>query len=106
MEDKILRALELMLIDLESNQLEVILIPEKRRTHEMGFIRVAASKNCKWYREFCAKYSSDRKRKNLAFDTRIKRRNVIVLLEKMISGKEVKSKYKDEILRIAKNFKI
>lgn len=79
-------ALEEMLNELESSCLEVILVPEKRRTCEGGMIRVASSKNALWYRQFCGAYGSTRKRRNLAFDTCIKRRETLNALRRMIAG--------------------
>lgn len=78
--------IEMMLAELESNQLEVCLVPQKRFTNECGMIRVAVSKNCTWYRRFCAKYPSSRVRNNSCFDTRIKRRDTIRSLNRMLAG--------------------
>lgn len=90
-----------MLMELESNQLTVILVPQKRPTNEGGMIRVAASKNCDWYRRFCAAYPSSRKRKNAKFDTRIKRFRTIDALQKMLAGGR-STYYFDALTRIAK----
>lgn len=79
--------LEEMLNELESSCLEVILVPERRRTCEGGCIRVAVSKNALWYRQFCATYLSTRKRRNLAPDTCIRRRETLNALRRMIAGK-------------------
>jgi hypothetical protein len=79
--------LEEMLNELESSCLEVILVPELRRTCEGGCRRVAVSKNALWYRQFCAAYLSTRKRRNLAPDTCIRRRETINALRRMIAGK-------------------
>ena len=91
-------------MELESNQLVVILVPQKRHTNEGGMIRVAVSKNATWYRRFCAAHLSGRKRRNNASDTRIKRFRTIAALQAMIAG--VRSTYYNEQLtRIAANFK-
>lgn len=89
-----------MLNELESSQLVVVLVPQKRHTNEGGMIRVAVSRNCRWYRVFCAKNPSTRKRRNSAPDTAIKRFRTIDALTKMIAG--VRSTYHhDELLRIS-----
>lgn len=75
-----------MLNELESSQLVVILVPQKRRTNEGGMIRVAISRNAGWYRKFCKANPSARKRRGTAFDTAIKRFRTIDALNKMIAG--------------------
>ncbi len=96
--------LEQMLMELESNQLVVILVPSKRPTNEGGMIRVAASKNCSWYRAFCKANSSSRKRKNSCHDTCIKRFRTVAALEAMIAG--VRSTYYyDQLTAIAAKIK-
>ena len=96
--------LELMLAELQSSELRVELVPQRVRTNEGGCIRVACSKNAKWYRDFCGKHLSCRKRKNLASDTRIKRANAIKTLETMISKGGSTSKYAPEFIRIAARY--
>jgi len=96
--------LEQMLNELESNRLEVILIPEKRRTHDMGMVRCAVSKNAKWYRDFCGRFASSRKRRNAAFDTCIKRHRTIAALQDMIAGRR-STYYFAELSRISRTFK-
>ncbi len=92
--------LEQMLAELESNLLEVILAPSKRRERDWDMIRVAARRNCNWYRAFCARHSSDRIRRNSLFDTRIKRRSTVRALNQLIAGKPA-GKYAAELLEIA-----
>jgi hypothetical protein len=94
--------LEMMLAELESSCLEVMLVPCKRPVNSGGCIRVAASRNCTWYRRYCARHLSDRRRKNNAVDTRIKRRDTLRLLNRLISGKSSISKYAPELLGLAK----
>jgi hypothetical protein len=96
--------LEVMLMELESNQLTVILVPQKRPTHDGGMIRVAASKNCNWYRKFCAANPSHRVRRNSCPDTKIKRFRAIDALTKMIAG-QPSTYHCDELSRIARNWK-
>jgi hypothetical protein len=80
-----------LLIELESTRLEVVLMP----SHDWdcakrgGRIRVVQSRNCKWYRDFCSSYQTNRKRarqrRNYS-DTKIKRRETVRALERMIDG--------------------
>lgn len=53
-----------MLMELESNCLEVVLIPSGDADCAMrgGMIRVAQSSNAYWYREFCDQHQSSRRR--------------------------------------------
>lgn len=85
-------SLELMKAEFESNQLEVALVPSKWPVNEGGCIRVAISKNCTWYRDFCARHLSARVRRKTASDTRIKRRNVARALE-ILCARKRSSKY-------------
>lgn len=96
-------AYEQMLNELESNQLVVVLVPQKRHTNEGGMIRVAVSRNCNWYRKFCANNASSRKRRNAAFDTCIKRKDTIDALNAMIAGAP-SSYHREELEGIARKF--
>ena len=93
-----------MLNELESSQLVVILVPQKRHTNEGGMIRVAVSKNATWYRRFCAKNLSSRTRRNACPDTCIKRFRTVAALEAMIAGAP-STYYRDQLLAIAAGFK-
>lgn len=86
-------ALTEMLAELETYRLEVVLVPQRRWTNEGGMIRVAAGKNAKWYSEFCREYPSSRRRIHRKHDTRIKRRNVLRLLNRLILTGKSRSKY-------------
>lgn len=92
--------LEFMLADLEGSRLEVVLAPSKRGGRDWDMIRVAANKNCAWYRSFCARHPSGRTRKNNCPDTRIKRRNTLRALRAMIAQKPG-GIYEAELHRIA-----
>jgi hypothetical protein len=96
--------LHLMLAELESNQLEIQLVPCRRRVNEGGCIRVAVSRNTDWYRKFCAAHSSTRVRRKSAHDTCIKRANTIRVLTRLAEGLPTRSKYAAEFQRIAKKF--
>lgn len=94
----------MMLAELEGGQLEVVLAPCLHEVNVGGCIRVAVSRNADWYRRFCARHLSSRLRRNLAPDTRIKRRDTIRLLQRLIAGHESPSKYAPELLRLAMRF--
>lgn len=93
--------LELMLIELESNRLEVGLAPCKYPCNEGGCVRVAFSRNATWYRRFCAQYGSSRRRNKKHHDTRIKRAHTIRVLNRLIEGQPVRSQYAPALLSIA-----
>jgi len=95
-------ALAEMRDELESSRLVVALVPQRIRTNEGGCVRVAVEKNAKWYRDFCADYPSARRRKNAAFDTRIKRDNTLRALAAMLRG-DVRSVYSGHLLAIARH---
>lgn len=96
-------ALQEMQAEFESMRLEVILVPERHRTHDMGMVRVAVQKNAPWYRRLCGRYSSSRFRRNLAFDTRIKRAGISRILGRLCDGRATKSQYAADILAEARN---
>lgn len=93
--------IQVMVAEFESNRLEVMLIPSKRWVNEGGMIRVAASKNCTWYRKFCAKYLSTRVRGSRNLDTKIKRANISRILDRIARGLPSRSMYAPELIRIA-----
>lgn len=95
-------ALRVMADELESSRLVVALVPQRIRTNEGGCVRVAVEKNAKWYRDFCAAYPSARRRKNAAFDTRIRRTNTARALAAMLRG-EFRSAYCGHLLAIARH---
>lgn len=98
---RILRELRAMLDELESHRLTVALVPCRRFVNEGGCVRVAVEKNAQWYRDFCARHASARVRRNAAFDTRIRRANIIRALDAMIEG-QMTSVYSLELLGIAR----
>lgn len=91
-----------MLAELESNRLTVVLVPQKRFTNSGGCIRVAVTVNAPWYRELCAGYASMRRRKNAAFDTRVKRENIARVLRRLIEAGESRSGYVSHLLHLAR----
>lgn len=95
-----MRALELLLADLESHQLVTVLVPCKRECNEGGMIRVNMSVNPKWYRDLCSRHPSSRGVRRGRFDTKIRRRNIVRALERMIEDKDG-GKYGEELRRVA-----
>lgn len=97
---------ELLLAELQSNRLEVVLVPCRYEANTGGCVRVAVSRNCTWYRRFCARHTSSRQRRNSAVDTKIKRRDVERILGRLIAGLPVRSKYADELCQIAQRLQV
>jgi hypothetical protein len=95
-------ALQELLIELESTRLEVGLAPSRRRERDWDMIRVVMSRNCRWYRSFCARHASSRVRRNAHFDTRIRRQAVVRIINQLLSRGSSTSKYAVEILQIAR----
>jgi hypothetical protein len=77
------------LAELEGNILEVILVPSRDPDCAMrgGMIRCVASKNARWYREFCERYESNRRRARNKPDTMIRRQWTRRGLNELIEGK-------------------
>ena len=90
-----------MLSEFESCFLEVMLVPCRYPCNIGGMIRVACNQNAKWYRDFCACYTSSRMRNKRKHDTKIKRRNIHLTLNKMIEGKQT-SIYCNHLLSMAR----
>lgn len=95
-----------MLLELQSNRLEVVLAPSKRKDRqEYDQIRVVVSQNAPWYRKFCAANRSTRRHQNSKGRTCIKRFRTIDALEKMIAG--VRSTYYfNQLSDIAAKYKV
>jgi hypothetical protein len=91
-------AADQLLNELESSRLEVVLVPQKRRTNEGGCIRVCANKNATWYQRFCAQFISSREVRRGKLDTRIKRRNTERVLRAIAEGQTPASVYFDRLL--------
>lgn len=92
---------ELLLAELESTQLQVVLVPSRRPNAETDCIRVAVEKNPDWYRSFCARHPSSRGTRRGKFDTKIRRANVAAVLKRLAAGLPSKSKYATELGVIA-----
>lgn len=96
-----------MLDELESSRLEVQLVPlnpKLRNYNEGGMKRVASSKNALWYRQFCGRHLSSRKRNHRKPDTKIKRASIIRILRRLCDGKPSTSKYSAELQKIGARF--
>jgi hypothetical protein len=92
-----------MLNELESHKLEVMLAPSRRSDRrEWDMIRVVCDAPPRWYRNLCNRHPSSRGVRRGKFDTRIRRRDVLRLLERMASGRPVVSKYAPELAQLAR----
>jgi predicted GTPase len=79
------------LLELESNYLEVVLIPSRDHDCAMrgGMIRAVQYQNADWYRMFCSEHESQRKDRHKwrKFKTKIKRQWTRRALRELIAGK-------------------
>lgn len=79
------------LLELDSNCLEVVLIPSRDPDCYLrgGMIRAVQSQNCDWYRRFCAEHESNRRDRLRwsKFKTKIKRAWTRRALLELIAGK-------------------
>lgn len=93
-----------MLVELESNGLEVCKVPSRREDGNGrlvgGYVRVVVSVNCEWYRRFCASFARQRGR-SPKMRTFIKRQDTIRTLKRMIAG-PCKTAYAERLLVAAK----
>lgn len=86
-----------MLWELETNYLEVVLIPASEQRHSGHCIRAVQNANCGWYKDFCSLFPSGRKGRKIR--TRIKRRETVRALKKIIAGK-TEGVYVERLLRL------
>lgn len=99
-----------MLDDLDSNRLDVILVPSRR--HEIairgGMIRAVQATNPDWYRRLCSDYLKRRKRPRNSRkpDTRLVRKTIRSILCTWIKTGRTRSMLKDDIARYAKEFEV
>lgn len=101
-DEKYIPLLDEMLYELYENRLEVCLVPGTHSDDDR-MIRAAVSNNTDWYQQLCKDNPSTRKRRNRAFDTKIRRRNVELLLTRMIKNKQSSSVYAEYLIDIAKD---
>lgn len=84
-----------MLYELESNWLEVVLVPAPDPRHSGHCVRKAHSYNADWYRKFCRWYPSGSKRKcgtrktenSLLKDTNLK--DFLLKLKDLVCGNKI-----------------
>lgn len=94
-----------MLYELQTNWLEVVLIPQKDPANADACIRRSISQNVDWYRQLCANHESSGKqsKRRKKFQTKIKRKDIISTLTRLIGKGECDRKYADELVEIAKH---
>lgn len=95
---------QILLDELENDRLGVTLIPSRIKdcADRGGMIRAVESQNAPWYRQFCAMYLSGRTRKNSHIDTRIRRKNIVRILTRLVNGLPSRSAYVEDLTRFAK----
>jgi len=103
--------LDEMHYELSSYRLEVCLIPGKNAevAADGRMIRVACGTNVSWYRELCGLYPCTRGKKRSARKdyTKIKRKYIELVLERMVRNKSTESKYGEDLLAFAEDrFKV
>ena len=107
--ENLIPLLDEMLYELSTEKLEVQLVPgnDPDKTKDGRFIRAAISKNPQWYSELCENYPCTRikKRNDRKDGTKIKRKYIFEVLERMIRNKTSNSVYASDLLEIAKNRK-
>lgn len=97
-----MRGLEELLNELESFQLQTVLIPSKRSDRrEWDYVRVNLCENPRWYRSHCSNHPSSRGIRRGKPDTRIRRQDTLSALRGLIAG-TYRGKYADDLLRIAR----
>lgn len=74
--------------ELESSQLCVILVPAPDPRHYCHYIRAKLDQNPRWYSRICERFPSSRKGK---MRTRIKRREVLRVLERLATCQKSES---------------
>lgn len=101
-----MQSLQLMLNELESHQLQTILVPlnpRLRNWNEFGCKRVNVDTPPAWYRRLCQKHSSSRGIRKGKQDTRIRRQNILQVLRRLAkTGAPLNRKYDAELMRIAR----
>lgn len=87
--------------ELESSALCVILVPAPEPMHSGHMVRMAVECNPAWYRDLCERFPSSRIRNRAKSDTRIKRRNVLRILDRLAGGKPSTSYILPYLIRAA-----
>ena len=101
-------AFYVMLDELYQYNLEVCLVPSRYREYAIRGAKIRSVINCnpKWYRKLCDKYQSSRIRRSSKSDTRIRRQNIINILERIASGFNSTSYYLNDLIKIAESVNI
>jgi len=88
---------DMMLAELGERELEVHLAPAPEPAFTGHMVRVVANSNPPWYRAICERHPAGRKRKNRHFDTRVKRRDMVRILQELEAGLSPRGIYADEL---------
>jgi len=104
MDHTIRAALAAMLDELESQGLAVELAPAPDPRHEMHFVRVVVSRNPAWYRAFCERFLSTRKRSRRLPDTAIRRSHTVRALRALLDGEPAGPCYGPRLIDAAKAY--
>jgi hypothetical protein len=86
-----------LLADLEGNYLEVTKAPGR----EGGYIRVPVSVNAEWYRQFCKRYLTTRRRYPKP-RTLIRRCHTVAALRRIIGGRTDDTEYTRRLFEFVK----
>ena len=92
---------EWMLHEFKTTQLTVTLVPNRDGD---GCIRAVSEENPKWYRSICSTRPSSRRRRKAAFDTAVKRANVMSAFTGLLNG-GTRSQHAQEIIEWAEYLK-
>lgn len=103
-DDELIPILDEMYMDLSINKLEVCLVPGTHSDQDRQ-IRTLCNQNPYWYKKFCEDHPCTRikKRTERKDHTRIKRKNTLEILDRMIRNKQSSSKYAEYLIDIAKD---
>ena len=101
----VMRKLEQMLAELESNQLVTVLAPSKRGINPWDCVRVNVSESPRWYKRLCSAHASKRGVRRGRFDTVIRRQHALAALNRMLRG-NFNGRYAERILEIMPGVKI
>jgi hypothetical protein len=101
--EQLMPVLRSMYEELRRTRLSVVVVPAPDPKHQGHKIRVVDEQNPWWYREICSRYPSRSKshKKNPQKHTRVKRRNILAVLEKMVSVQRTSSSFEQDILEMA-----
>lgn len=102
-DDNLIPLLEEMLYELMENRLVVCVVPgnDGNVNDDGRKVRAVTSQNVEWYQELCLAYPSTRIRKNLSPDTKIRRKNVVRVLERLIATGKSLSMYAGDLIAVA-----